>query len=62
MSYLLLVLQQLLLKLLQVLLLQLLGQLVEKGAVDGLRHHGPGRVGSSNKYKQLVFDEEALVR
>lgn len=40
--YLLLMLQQLLLKLLQVLLLKLLSQLMEEGAVNGLRHHGPG--------------------
>ena len=37
----LLVFHQLLLELLQVLLLQLLSQLMEDGAVDGLRHHGP---------------------
>lgn len=37
----LLVFQKLLLELLQILLLQLLSQLMEDGAVDGLRHHGP---------------------
>lgn len=50
-AYLLLVLQQLLLKLLQVLLLKLFGQLMEEGAVNGLRHQGPGRSSSLIRLK-----------